>query len=415
MRIRRVLLVSALIIWGVVPAPVSGQDTSEGADVSSLCDPGTVNQFTDVAPGGYGADYILCMRALGLSVGLEDDVYNPESHLTRAQMASFLARLWQEALGRQCPENVEVPFVDIAGSPHEGSIGCLYGLGITVGTTPVTFGPAHTLTASQISRFLARLYDKAGNSCGPVAEELGRAVRCLTDLRVIPSVIEGVGAGAVTRDQMAVYVIGLWHNLAGRGLPPPPPHNPVADLTEAGGVVAVTRRSFGEDGEESDDDDGDGLAARTTTLTTLGQSTVTGTTVPDGTPYTDNDGIDTPFTDNDGTDSDGYDTPDGGSTIGTRTTTATTVSTPTTTRTTKPTSTTSGTTFPDNTPFTDNDGTDSDGYDTPDGGSTIGTRTTTATTVSTPTTTRTTKPTSTTSGATFPDYTPDSDDSDSSD
>ena len=216
----------------------------------------------------------------------------------------------------------------------------MYGLGITAGTTAVAYGPSQTLTGSQISRFLARSYEKAGKSCGPAGKELDRAVECLAALKVIPSEAEGADAGAVTRDQMAVYLIGLWHNLAGRGLPPSPPHKPDRDPTASGETVAVARRSQDEDGEEDDEDDDDdgSLDALTTTRTTVGSQTTTGSTVPD----------DTPFTDNDGTDSDGFDTPEGGSTIGTRATTATTVSV----------SSTTGSTVPDITPYSDDSDSD---------------------------------------------------------
>ena len=418
MRVRRVLVVLSVTVWAVMPAPVSGEDSSGVETVAALCNPGSVSQFTDVVAGEYGADYILCMRALGLSAGTAGGAYGPESELTRAQMATFLVRLWQDVLGRDCPESMGVPFVDVAGNTHEGAIGCLYGLGVTVGTTAVTYDPDGTVTGSQISRFLARVYEKAGNSCGSEGEELDRAVDCLAASKVIPSEAEGTSTGAVTRDQMAVYLIGLWHNLAGRGLPPAPPHKPANRMADVAQTVAVTRRSLEDDGEDDEDDEDDDNP---------NEGTTTRTTVPDNTPYTDNDGIDTPYTDNDGTDSDGYDTPDGSTTLGTQTTTGTTGPTST--------STSIGTTVPDNTPYTDNDGTDSDGYDTPDGSSTVGTRTTTgttgptstttgttvgtqattATTVSASTTTGTTGPTSTSTGTTVPDDSDDSDTDDSDD
>lgn len=102
--------------------------TPQAQSQVELCDPRSVEQFTDVEPGDYGAAYIPCMRALGLSVG-------------------------------------------------------------TGGT------------------------ERSG---------LEEAVTCLTGLRVLPPG-EGGGSGSITRARMAVYLIGLWHVLSGRGLPPPPP------------------------------------------------------------------------------------------------------------------------------------------------------------------------------------------------
>ncbi len=40
---------------------------------------------------------------------------------------------------------------------------------------------------------------------------------------MVPSTAEATAATPVIRAQMGVYVIGLWHNLTGRGLPPAPP------------------------------------------------------------------------------------------------------------------------------------------------------------------------------------------------
>ena len=363
MRARRVLMVLALVAWGLTPVPVPPSGAAPIVTAGDLCDPGSVSQFSDVEAGDYGAQYILCMRALGLSVGRADGSYGPEMELSRAQVASFLVRLWSDALEQRCPGGVETPFVDVAGNAHEDSIGCLYGLDVTKGTTAVTYGPSERLKASQISMFLLRIYERAGNSCTGAGDELERAVECLTAMKVVPSVTEGSSYESVTRDQMAVYLVGLWHNMAGRGLPPDPPERPANHGAPTPESATMPRRPD-QGGDDDDDDD--------STSTSLGSSTTVATD-NDG---TDSDGYDTPetdssqtstvtttsststtqgtsttiATDNDGTDSDGYDTPE---TDSSQTSTVTTTSS---------TSTTQGTST---TIATDNDGTDSDGYDTP--------------------------------------------------
>ena len=206
---------SGMVISGVGVGGVVAQGVG-------LCDSSGVAQFGDVSAGDYGASYVLCMRALGLSLGTGDGTYGPDRELTRGQMASFLVRLWRDVLGMGCPEG-GTPFTDVAGSVHADNIECLYNLGITLGKTATSYAPGSDLTASQISRFLFRTYEKAGRSCEDRDSELDEAVACLETLRVIPSAVEGRSDDAVTRAQMAVYVIGLWHNLAGRGLPPVPP------------------------------------------------------------------------------------------------------------------------------------------------------------------------------------------------
>ncbi len=222
-RLVRASLAALVLVSLLMPgemAPAQAQPQVE------LCDPGSVEQFTDVEPDDYGAAYILCMRALGLSVGTGGGRYGPDQVLNRGQMATFLVRLWRDVLGRQCPEGGS-PFTDVAaGGTHSEHIECLYNLGITQGVTSTTYGPQMPLRASQISRFLLRVYLKAGDICpdtdGSEHNELEEAINCLTGLRVLPPG-EGSGPGSVTRARIGVYLIGLWHNLSGRGLPPAPP------------------------------------------------------------------------------------------------------------------------------------------------------------------------------------------------
>ena len=220
MRLVRALVV--LVMVGSVLAPGSG-DVAAAQTADDLCDAGSAVGFPDVGVGDYAAEYVLCMRVLGLPVGGVDGGYGPDAELTRGQMASFLVRLWRDVLGRGCSDDVVLPFVDVAGTTHETNIGCLYGLGITMGTTTTTYGPGDKLKASQISRFLLRVYEKTGGRCDAAGGELERALECLVGLGVIPSGAEGGDDGSVTRAQMAVYVVGLWHNVSGRGVAPPPP------------------------------------------------------------------------------------------------------------------------------------------------------------------------------------------------
>ncbi|MDE0369880.1 MAG: DPP IV N-terminal domain-containing protein [bacterium] len=224
-------LTAALVLMSLLTpgemSPAQAQSAQAQSQVE-LCDPGSVEQFTDVEPGDYGAAYILCMRALGLSVGTGGGRYGPDQVLNRGQMATFLVRLWHDVLGRQCPEGGS-PFTDVsAGGTHSEDIECLYNLGVTAGVTPTTYGPQLPLRASQVTRFLLRVYRNAGDcpdTAGTGRSELEEAVTCLTGLRVLPPG-EGGGSGSITRARAGVYLIGLWHILSGRGLPPPPPTVP---------------------------------------------------------------------------------------------------------------------------------------------------------------------------------------------
>jgi len=231
------LVVATLLASTAVQHVTTG---SVAAQSVTLCDSRDGMQFSDVGERDYGAAYILCMRALGLSVGKGDGAYGPDDPLTRGQAATFLVRLWRDVLGRECPQ-VEHPFQDVgSSSTHAAAIGCLFGLGVTEGTGPTTYEPSAHLKASQISRFLLRLWQRLGYDCPPADGELARAGHCLTDLGVTPNAAEAMSGEKVIRSQMAVYMIGLWHQAAGRGAPPPPPFRPVsAARGEACGLATV--------------------------------------------------------------------------------------------------------------------------------------------------------------------------------
>ena len=179
------------------------------AQIESLCDRFATEQFRDVDSGDYGAEYILCMKTLGLSYGTADGGYGPDAELTRAQMAWFLVRLWRDVWNRQCPGG-GAPFTDVtAGNPHGANIDCLYNLGITKGVTATTFGPESKLTASQISRFLLRTYEKAGETCPDLKYELDEAVSCLQGLNVIPTASEG-RSGGCAKTWVLALLLSVW-------------------------------------------------------------------------------------------------------------------------------------------------------------------------------------------------------------
>ena len=91
------LVVVTLVASMAVQYVTTGAATAQTGD---LCDLRDGAQFSDVGERDYGAAYILCMRALGLSVGKDNGEYGPDDLLTRAQAASFLVRLWRDVLGR---------------------------------------------------------------------------------------------------------------------------------------------------------------------------------------------------------------------------------------------------------------------------------------------------------------------------
>ena len=72
-------------------------------------------------------------------------------------MGAFLARLFR-VLGGTCPTGT-IPFTDVSSSSFALlDIICIYGLGITTGTSATTYSPDDPTSRDQMAAFLARLY-----------------------------------------------------------------------------------------------------------------------------------------------------------------------------------------------------------------------------------------------------------------
>ncbi len=122
------------------------------------CPSSGVVYFDDVAAGSTHASGIDCMSALGVTAGTSARTFSPSQTVTRAQMATFMARMWTAA-GQECPASGALSFTDVAaGSTHAAGIDCISALGITRGTTATTFSPSQTVTRAQMATFLARFY-----------------------------------------------------------------------------------------------------------------------------------------------------------------------------------------------------------------------------------------------------------------
>ncbi len=120
--------------------------------------------FTDVPATSFAKADIDCIYGLGITTGTSPTTYSPANPVTREQMAAFLARLWR-ALNGTCP-TTPAPFTDVpASSFARTDIDCIYALGITTGTSATTYSPANPVTREQMAAFLARLWRARGGTC----------------------------------------------------------------------------------------------------------------------------------------------------------------------------------------------------------------------------------------------------------
>lgn len=111
--------------------------------------------FADTA-GNVHADNVTALAEAGIVEGRADGVYAPGEPVSRAAMASFVARTLESVTGEDLSGVSESPFPDTAGSVHEGSIDALASLGIVQGRSDGTYAPHQTVRRDQMASFLAR-------------------------------------------------------------------------------------------------------------------------------------------------------------------------------------------------------------------------------------------------------------------
>jgi hypothetical protein len=92
------------------------------------------------------------VAAAGITAGCEGHHYCPDGIVTRAQMATFLARALHLA------SSGTDYFTDDEGSTHEARINAIAMAGLTVGCTATTYCPSGSVTRAQMATFLYRAF-----------------------------------------------------------------------------------------------------------------------------------------------------------------------------------------------------------------------------------------------------------------
>lgn len=114
---------------------------------------GGAHGFRDVAADHPHAAGIAAVQAAGIANGVSDDRFDPQAVVRRDQMATFLAN----ALDLPRSER-SYPDVDRS-SPHAGAIGAIGDAGITEGFRDGTYGPLGTVSRAQMATFLQRAFE----------------------------------------------------------------------------------------------------------------------------------------------------------------------------------------------------------------------------------------------------------------
>lgn len=136
----------------------------------SACPTGLIpaSGFTDVSTTD--ASFVNCIKYYGITKGTTEITYSPMDTVTRWQMALFLTRMGTRS-GITLPSGTVQGFTDISSYSTEiqTAINQLKQLGITIGKTATTYGPADDVTREEMALFITRLLKKA--QIGPGGNE----------------------------------------------------------------------------------------------------------------------------------------------------------------------------------------------------------------------------------------------------
>jgi hypothetical protein len=126
--------------------------------IASACPTGQVpaDGLTDVSATNVHRPAIECVVWWQIAHGITPSQYAPAGTVTRAQMASFIARMIDSA-GRALPAAGDA-FPDDDGNPHEANINRLAKAEIVTGRADGTYGPDLPVTRAQMATFLVRAY-----------------------------------------------------------------------------------------------------------------------------------------------------------------------------------------------------------------------------------------------------------------
>lgn len=127
------------------------------------CPPDRVppSSFDDVPRSSVHAPAVDCLAWWGVTRGTGPRTYDPSGSVTRAQMASFLARWLDAAAGRgsarALPADAELSFHDVAPhDTHAEPIARLARAGIVQGRDATTYRPGAAVTRDQMASFIRR-------------------------------------------------------------------------------------------------------------------------------------------------------------------------------------------------------------------------------------------------------------------
>lgn len=211
---------------GMVRTPVR-----QARGIERACPAGRVPERTFADVSGTHRPGVDCVAWWGITVGKSDGIFGPAQTVTRAQLATFVARLAATAGAPLSPAGAD-HFDDDAGSVHSDSIDRVATAGIMSGTER-TFAPDASVTRGQMATVVARTYrhvtgselasggDAFADDDGGVHE---LAIDRLASAALAVGTVDGRfhPATPVSREQMATFLARLLDLLVEDGQATPP-------------------------------------------------------------------------------------------------------------------------------------------------------------------------------------------------
>jgi len=182
--------------------------------------------FSDISDSKFKSDIDWAYNN-GITVGCSDTKFCPKGLVTRDQMASFLARMFK------LPATTRNYFTDDNGNRHEQAINRVAAAGITVGCDAGKYCPKGVVTRAQMASFIARADDlSTGGGRDYFWDDNGNRHEANIDRFAAAGITTGCGDykfcpnGSVTREQMAAFLHRVVAPRSAAPYPAPPPPEP---------------------------------------------------------------------------------------------------------------------------------------------------------------------------------------------
>ena len=162
-------------------------------------------RFVDIAGSPFLTE-ILWIADQGITQGCDSTRYCPNDPVLRGQMASFLAR------ALNLPSGSTDFFRDDNGSVHESNINGIRQAGVTLGCGADVFCPGDLVTRAQMASFLARALNLPATSTDYFSDDTGSSHEANINRVAAAGITLGCKAGSycpaepVTRGQMAAFL-----------------------------------------------------------------------------------------------------------------------------------------------------------------------------------------------------------------